>query len=43
MLGDVTESAVYIAATGPYHGLWVASCAQESCKYFGEHADTIEA
>ncbi|KIM88183.1 hypothetical protein PILCRDRAFT_3218 [Piloderma croceum F 1598] len=32
--GDVVESAVYIAATGPYRGFWVAGCAQDQCEYF---------
>lgn len=37
-LGDVTESAVYIASTGPYRGFWVASCAQDLCDFTGEYA-----
>ena len=35
------ESAIYITATGPYRGFWVASCAQDLCGYFGE-ADPIQ-
>jgi hypothetical protein len=35
---DVIESAIYIAATGPYRGFWVAGCAQNvSCGYFGNY------
>ena len=43
LLGDVTESAIYVAITGPYQGFWVASCAQGLCKYFGDYADFIHA
>lgn len=38
LLDIVTESAVYIAATGEYRGFWVASCAKDMCGYFGEYA-----
>jgi len=34
LVGPVTESAIYIAATGNF---WVASCAQDLCGYFGKH------
>jgi hypothetical protein len=40
-LGDVTKSAVYIAATGPYRGFWVASCTQDLCEYIGDYLDII--
>jgi hypothetical protein len=40
--GDVVESAVYIAATGPYRGFWVAGCAQDQCEYFGNQANFIQ-
>jgi hypothetical protein len=41
ILGDGVESAVYIAGTGPYRGFWVASCAQDICKYIGSYLDAI--
>jgi hypothetical protein len=31
-----TESAVYIAVTGPYFGEYVASCALNRCGYSGK-------
>jgi len=38
IFGDVTESAVYVATTSSYTGFWVASCAQDLCKYFGDYS-----
>lgn len=33
---DFVESAIYEATTGEHRGEWVASCASETCDYFGE-------
>jgi hypothetical protein len=30
-----TESAVYLALSGPYDGEYVAGCASDRCGYFG--------
>ena len=40
-LGDIVESAVFVAATGPYRGFYVASCARDLCKYLGEYTDVL--
>jgi hypothetical protein len=34
--GKITESAIYIALDGAYHGFWVAACMQDVCGYFGD-------
>jgi len=35
-LPDFVESTIYVPTTGPWAGLYVATCAKERCAYIGK-------